>query len=87
MPVKRRASKRRLDVRGELDAWQSTFDAGVTFDGDLECVGIAGDPTLDQTAEAWQRLGARFIAERGRETDTGATHWALQQFGEPPHGR
>jgi hypothetical protein len=87
MPVKRRVSKRRVDARAELDAWQSTFDAGVTFDGDLQCVGITGHPTVDQVAEAWRRLGARFIAERGHRTDTGATHWALEQFGEPPHAR
>lgn len=87
MPRRRRHAKaRRRDLRAELEAWRVMFESGFAFDGDLDAYGYSSDPPREVTAEAWQRLGAHFIAERGRETDTGKPLWALEQFGEPCHG-
>jgi hypothetical protein len=84
MPRRRRTAKRRrLDIRAELECWETMFKCGFAFDGDLDAYGYSGNAPDEVTAEAWQRLGSRFIAEHGRETDTGKRLWALDQFGEP----
>jgi hypothetical protein len=90
MPRKRRMAKARIDQSGELAAWRTTFQCGVTLDGQLEPVGIpmAHDrPTADEVEEAWHRLGERFIAAYGREWTHGnegnRPSWALRKFGEP----
>jgi len=89
MPLKRRVDKRRIDPRADMEAWSSTFDCGVTFDGDLDPVGIPtaiGRPTSAEIEQAWHRLGSAYIAERGHETGHGAPLWCLRQFGEPSNG-
>ena len=90
MPVKRRRAKARIDQNQELKAWRRTFQYGVTFDGDLEPVGIPmamGRPTDAEVEEAWHRLGWAFIAAYGREWTHGSEGnrpmRALDKFGEP----
>ena len=61
------------------------FSSGFAFDGDLQEIGLSDDPPLPVIADAWQRLGARFLREQGRETALGKHLWALREFGEPPH--
>jgi hypothetical protein len=85
MPRKRTHAKRRADWRAELEAWDSVFSCGFAFDGDLQAIGLSDDPPLPMIHDAWQRLGERYVAEHGRETDLGRPIWALTQFGEPAH--
>jgi hypothetical protein len=83
MPVKRRASKRRLDWRAELECWHTMFESGFAFDDDLMPLGLPPTPQESVIAEAWQRLGGIFIAQHGRENCNGHAIWALERFGEP----
>jgi hypothetical protein len=84
MPRKRRNDKRRLDWRAEMEAWENMFCHGYfLFDDEPLTLGLPQKPDRAVIAEAWQRLGPSFIATHGRETDTGRTLWALEQFGEP----
>ena len=90
MPRKRRIGKARIDQSSELAAWRTTFQCGVTLDGQLEPVGIPmamGRPTADEVEEAWHRLGRAFIAAYGREWTHGNAGnrplAALEKFGEP----
>jgi hypothetical protein len=94
MPVKRRASKRRLSPEAELEAWRCLFETGCDFFGDaaeltglLEPVHVRFD---DQRAEAerrwreaaqdaWHRLGAAFLANWTEEGEP----WAVREFGTP----
>lgn len=93
MPVKRRATKRRLSPEAELDAWRSVFESGHDFFGDASALaGIAEPVWLDPAdraegervwreaaQQAWRRLGAAFLATYAGEGEP----WALQVFGRP----
>jgi len=84
MPVKRRVAKRRLDPAAELAVWESVFDCGRDFFRELGEMGVAsndyGQPDPDAAQEAWDRLGARYLAERKPDH---RQPWALKTFGEP----
>jgi hypothetical protein len=42
----------------------------------------------DEDAQAaWNAYGPTFLAEHGREGLRGRPLWALEQFGEPCHGK
>ncbi|ODS02077.1 hypothetical protein AUC71_02395 [Methyloceanibacter marginalis] len=85
MPVKRRAHKRRVDPRAELEAWSSWFESGVAFDGDLIDLGLANDADDVFKAvakDAWKRLGELFL-ESWTPDNVRETPWAQEQFGEP----
>lgn len=89
MPVKRRKSKVRPD---ELRAWNTWFECGYDFFGDLVDAGIVDhrqvQPDLEIARDAWRRCGevwlsqyrARQAQERyPREDDP----HALAMFGMP----
>lgn len=87
MPVKRRVPKRRASVEAEIAAWAETFETGFDFFGDLEPFGFpAGSDSIRSiwkaAPEAWQRLGAVFLAS-WQPTAARSTPWAQEQFGEP----
>lgn len=82
MPRKRRASKHR-DLRAEYETWQSIFDCGFDFFGELPALGVPTDaygrPERDHAKVAWRRHGGAFLESHRPE----GTIWALEQFGEP----
>lgn len=83
MPVKRRTQKRRLDPRGEAEAWSCVFDSGWDFFDDLARFGVEvdehGRPQRETAEAAWNRVGALFLADRADPREP----WALRQFGAP----
>jgi hypothetical protein len=82
MPRKRRTDKRRLDANAELKAWDHMFRHGrFMFDDEPMTLGLPEKPERAVIAEAWHRLGARFMAEQPSALE----FWALEQFGEPAH--
>ncbi len=89
MPVRRRKGKRlaRID---EHAAWSDVFECQYDFFGELPSIGVKTDqydlPDPKVAAEAWQRLGAAFMAEwRSRPHHPDESEpWALTTFGEPP---
>ena len=83
MPVRARRSKRRTSHVAELDAWETLFATGYDYFDDLGFGGRRGtERARAAAADAWRRLGARFLANR---TDGWSCEpWALQTFGEPP---
>ena len=85
MPVKRRTAKRRLDPAAEVAIWESVFDSGRDFFDDLKDLGVPldqyGRPEPAAAEQAWQRLGARYLATR--TPNSRREPWALIQFGEP----
>lgn len=82
MPVKRRATKRRVDPEREYEIWAVVLSGGYDFFNELPELGIAalGRGTMpdDLASDAWQRFGARHLAEHGEG-------WAFRHFG-PPEG-
>ena len=87
MPAKRKVQKRRLDPRGEAEAWAGLFDSGYDFFGDLRSYGVAlddydrADP--ETSVEAWHRLGPIFLAARPPQA---RPSWAERKFGAPRAG-
>lgn len=83
MPVKRRASKRRVDPRAEVEAWETVFECEYDFFGDLEPWGFTSDEEKYAAApDAWQRLGAMFLETY--DNPDKPIPWALEAFGPPP---
>jgi len=89
MPVKRRASKQRFSDAALLEAWRGPFECGCDFFGDLEPLGIearsileASEDVMAVAREAWEHLGAAFMAE-WEPSQVREKPWALEQFGEP----
>ena len=85
MPVKRRAGKRRMDWRAELEAWKSAFECGTDFFDEL---GFENDVLLRAAMpEVWARLGGALLDEmdaQGRDPRAGRwPFYALEQFGDP----
>lgn len=59
MPVKRRASRRRISAGAEAEAWFTYWETGCDFFGEAAdlCGAAEGSPTfLAASDEAWQRL-------------------------------
>ena len=85
MPPKRRAAKRRLNAEAELAAWSMLFACGHDYFQELPAIGVPTDPysrpNRAAVAEAWRRLGARFLATPQEPHLTPC--WALREFGEP----
>ena len=88
MPVKRRGEKGRYlshwGVRyTETELWDCVFNTGCDLLSLLHFVaGIETKnhrPPIDVARDAWNRLGADFLAAGG----PGAGKWALDQFGQP----
>lgn len=82
MPVRRRTQRRRRD---ELQAWWGVFESRFDFFHEVTSYGSDEDLTsefVDRAAEAWQRLGADFLAE-WQPTQAIAVPWAVREFGEP----
>jgi len=86
MPVKRRTAKRLVNPEREYVIWEALFASGYDFFGEAEELGLAVDayrrPPIEAAREAWQRLGARYIAENPR----GGPCWAEREFGHPENG-
>jgi len=86
MPVKKRATKRRLDPVAEAQLWATMFTTGWDFFGDLKDVGI-DDTDAARTAapDAWRRLGRNYLnRDMGADYNCGTLgSWALREFGEP----
>lgn len=86
MPRKRTRSKRH-NLEAQRFTWESVFDCGRDFFGELPELGVATDkygrPDPDEAREAWQRLGPDYLASHPREKSPGIQIWALEQFGEP----
>jgi hypothetical protein len=89
MPVKRRASKQRFTNAALLEAWRMPFECGRDFFGDLRPLGIkarsileAGEDVMAAAREAWEQLGATFMAE-WQPNLVREKPWAFEQFGEP----
>jgi hypothetical protein len=82
MPVRRRLAKRRVDPAVELQDWENWFEWGREgFAGELWDYGLrTKEDTLAAMPEAWQRLGAAFMAARKRADQV---PYALKQFGDP----
>lgn len=80
MPVKHRRQKNRVSLTAELQAWESYLEYGRDFFGDLARAGLInrhGYPDEARLTDAWQRLGATFLAQR-----TGSRpSWAERHFG------
>jgi hypothetical protein len=84
MPVKRRASKRRVDPMAEAWAWATAFHCKHDFFGDLAEFGLTEDKAiLAAMPDAWRRLGGLFISHNLGD-GFGGEAWALREFGEPP---
>jgi hypothetical protein len=72
----------------EIKPWVMTFQYGRDYFQLLPEIGLKGnavdDPKVRRAArEAWQRLGAKFLA--AREPDPhGRTPWVLRKWGQPP---
>jgi hypothetical protein len=89
MPVKRRASKQRFTETALLEAWSATFEFGHDFFGDLQPLTLSNEESAQARAafkakayEAWERLGAAFMAA-WQSNDVREKPWAFEQFGEP----
>ena len=96
MPVKRRTARRRAKPAAELEAWACYFDAGADYFNDLPSIGVPlgpdGRPDRAVAAEAWRRLGTRYLADPEPKLVPHDKLWALREFGEPgelggPHAR
>ena len=102
MPIKRRASKRRIDPAAEIEIFASVFESGFDLFSDAsdhlgltEPVHIRWDDQRENgerlwreaIGSAWHRLGSHFIAQRGWVGEGGHPLWALERFGEPSHAR
>lgn len=85
MPVKRRVAKRRLSAADELWVWESVFDSGRDFFGELKDIGVETDaygvPDIGVAREAWLRLGRSYLLKKSPET---REPWAVRTFGHPP---
>jgi hypothetical protein len=82
MPVKRRNAKRRVSAEREYEIWAVLFLAGVDWFCELSELGFPADKTgvtPDEARDAWQRFGARFIAEEKRTEPC----WAERELGPP----
>ena len=85
MPVKRRATKRRLDPVSEAESWACYFHCGF----DLLCalhwdLGLDSREAIEAAApDAWARLGRIYIDHGLGDGFDSHEPWALQQFGEP----
>ena len=88
MSVKLRRGKRRIDATAELAAWNLTFTCGCDFFGQLadEWDFKTPDEVAAAAPNAWQRLGARFLAE-WRPSVHRDEPWALEEFGPPDERR
>lgn len=83
MPVKAMRPKRRVSEAAELAAWETTFQTGYDFFGDLSFDNKEHTPEVRAAAtEAWRRHGTRFLAARS-ESEADQVPWALETFGEP----
>ncbi len=87
MAAKRRNPKRRLTPDAELEAWEMVFASGWDFFDDVGRLGVPMEdhrPDRAAAEDAWNRLGARFLAAKA--DPVGGTPWALAEFGEPHAG-
>ena len=85
MPVKRRRAKGRVGLADEMHAWEMVFKCGWDFFREAEKLtrsrGALGQWTdRPEAREAWDRIGADFLAAYGDER----ARWALETFGRPP---
>jgi hypothetical protein len=84
MPVKRRTAKRLVNPEREYVIWEALFATGGDYFREAGEIGLAvgayGEVPIEAAREAWQRLGARYMAENPRD---GSKPWALKTFGEP----
>ncbi|OWR00876.1 hypothetical protein [Sphingopyxis witflariensis] len=83
MPVKRRLDKRRPDDAKAYPVWAAIFDCGRDFFDELPEIGVAcdkyGKPDRDAAQAAWERFGARWLAEHPHDEP----QWAEREFGRP----
>ena len=83
MPVKLRKAKRHTSVAAEVERWSMLFETSFDY-FDALGFGHANEASArDAAPEAWQRLGAQFLANRS-ENAAREIPWALEQFGSPP---
>lgn len=91
MPVRARKNRRR-DQRAEVDAWSMYFQSGYDFFESLAAIGVAtnhhGVPDVEIAREAWQRLGADYLADwPSHNMSSDCEPHALRVFGQPPRGK
>jgi hypothetical protein len=72
----------------ELAPWAITFEYGTDYFRSLAEIGLVGhaidDPKIRKAArDAWQRLGAEFLATREHDPHRDKP-WALRKWGQPP---
>jgi hypothetical protein len=98
MPTTRRKIRRRHSASDELRAWNGVFETGKDYFHELPTIGlrhwirvwpadrreVAKAEFMEATRSAWERLGARHMAERGTGYGYNVEQpWALTEFGEP----
>jgi hypothetical protein len=72
-----------------LAEWECVFESQFDFFGDLDGTGVQrdehGQPDREEARQAWQRLGAAFLADFAAKYPNGAhfVPWAVATFGEP----
>ena len=83
MPVKRRATKRRVDPAREYMIWESVLTSGRDFFHELHELGVTQDehgPEREPALTAWLTHGPRIVAERDPSLWPA---WAEEEFGRP----
>ena len=79
----RRAARQASPAR-ELAGWKMKFQTGYDYFGDLPDLGLSEEKlTRAQIRDAWQRLGAAFLAGWEPNPKAPRPPWALEQFGPP----
>ena len=92
MPVKRRTAKRGHNRAEELFAWESVFDTGWDFFGEVGRIidGVPGGRRdwreAPETREAWNRLGEEYLTQAAHQDGSARGEWALETFGSPDNG-
>jgi hypothetical protein len=87
MAPRRRPSE--SDAAAELKAWRIMFASGRDYLGMLRKLGTVpldeqGLPSREVAADAWRRLGARFLAKYNyTPSPYNLAPWGLREFGPP----